>query len=106
MFGLILSHLAATIGAIRTVSDIFLLALITIAFEVYSDAVLTRGRVSRTVADPVTMAIAHGTQTRLGPESRPADLASSGRYQARGRQHVANSRRAFPAQHRRHASRF
>ncbi len=54
MFGLILSHLAATIGAIRTVSDIFLLALITIAFEVYSDAVLTSGRVSRTVADPVT----------------------------------------------------
>ena len=43
----------------RTVVVIFVLAMITIAFEVYSDAGLTS--VSHTARpDPVTLAIAHG----------------------------------------------
>ena len=36
-----------------------LIALTTVAFEVYSDAVLTNGEVSGAVPDPVTVAIAH-----------------------------------------------
>jgi hypothetical protein len=45
----------------RTFFIIFVLALITIAFEVYSDAVLTSAQVSHTVApDPATAAIIHG----------------------------------------------
>jgi ABC-type xylose transport system permease subunit len=45
----------------RTVAVIFALALITIAFEIYSDAVLTSAEVSHTAApDPATAAIAHG----------------------------------------------
>jgi hypothetical protein len=44
----------------RTVAVIFALALITIAFEIYSDAVLTSAHVSRaSVPDPATVAIAH-----------------------------------------------
>ena len=39
----------------RTVAVIFALALITIAFEIYSDAVLTRSEFSR----PATVAVAH-----------------------------------------------
>jgi hypothetical protein len=43
----------------RTVVVIFVLALITIAFEIYSEAGLTS--VSQpTHPDPVTLAIAHG----------------------------------------------
>jgi hypothetical protein len=39
----------------------FVLALITIAFEVHSDAALTSDEISRAaVPDPVTVAIAHG----------------------------------------------
>ena len=51
---------AATDGTMRTVVVIFVLALITIAFEVYSDAAgLTS--VSHTARpEPVTLAIAHG----------------------------------------------
>jgi len=45
----------------RTVAVIFVLALITIAFEIYSDAALTSAEVSHTAApDPATAAIAHG----------------------------------------------
>jgi hypothetical protein len=44
----------------RTVTVIFVLALITIAFEIYSDAALTSAEVSHTsVPDPATVAIAH-----------------------------------------------
>jgi hypothetical protein len=44
----------------RTMAVILALALTTIAFEIYSDAALTRAEVSRTVApDPVTAAVAH-----------------------------------------------
>lgn len=46
----------------RTVFVIFVLALLTIAGEIYSDAVLTSGQVAHVaVPDPVTIAIAHGT---------------------------------------------
>ena len=45
----------------RTVAVIFVLALITIAFEIYSDAALTSAEVSHTAApDPAMAAIAHG----------------------------------------------
>jgi hypothetical protein len=40
---------------------IFVSALITIAFEVYSDAALTSAQISHTAApDPATAAIVHG----------------------------------------------
>jgi hypothetical protein len=41
----------------RTVAVIFALALITIAFEIYSDAVLTRSEFSRPAPDPATNAV-------------------------------------------------
>jgi hypothetical protein len=45
----------------RTVVVIFILALITIAGEIYSDAALTSGKASHPAApDPATAAIAHG----------------------------------------------
>jgi len=44
----------------RTLAVIFVLALITIAFEIYSDAALTSAEVSHTAApDPATVAVAH-----------------------------------------------
>jgi hypothetical protein len=44
----------------RTIAVIFALALIAIAFEIYSDAALTSAEVSHTSApDPATVAIAH-----------------------------------------------
>ena len=48
-------------AAMRTVFVIFVLALLTIAGEVYSDAKLTSDQVAHVaVPDPVTIAIAHG----------------------------------------------
>ena len=45
----------------RTVVVIFVLALITIAFEVYSDAALMSAEVSHIARpDPATLAFAHG----------------------------------------------
>jgi hypothetical protein len=45
----------------KTVFFVFVLALITIAFEVYSDAVLTSAEISHTAApDPAIVAIMHG----------------------------------------------
>jgi hypothetical protein len=45
----------------RSVLLVFVLALITIAFEVYSDATLKSAEVSHTATpDPVIAAIAHG----------------------------------------------
>jgi len=46
----------------RTLAVIFALALITIAFEIYSDAVLTRSEFSRTAPDPATTAVAHAVK--------------------------------------------
>ena len=44
----------------RTVAVIFAVALITIAFEIYSDAALTSAEVSHTAApDPAMVAVAH-----------------------------------------------
>jgi len=55
---------SASIGSdkttMKTLAVIFVLALITIAFEIYSDAALTSAEVSHTAApDPATVAIAH-----------------------------------------------
>ena len=45
----------------RTVAVIFALALISIAFEIYSDAALTSAEVSHTAAPvPATVAMSHG----------------------------------------------
>jgi hypothetical protein len=44
----------------RTLAVVFVLALISIAFEVYSDAALTSAEIPHAAPDPVTMAIAHG----------------------------------------------
>jgi hypothetical protein len=58
----------------RTFFAVFVLALITIAFEVYSDARLTSAEVPYATPDRATVAIAHGLkhgQVREG-------LASSG----------------------------
>jgi hypothetical protein len=45
----------------RTVVVIFILALITIAGEIYSEDALTSGKASHTAApDPATAAIVHG----------------------------------------------
>jgi hypothetical protein len=55
-----LPHLRATNATMRTMAVIFVLALITVAFEIYSDAALTSAEVSHTFApDPVTAAVAH-----------------------------------------------
>jgi hypothetical protein len=44
----------------KTITVIFVLALIAIAFEIYSDVALTSAEVSHTSApDPVTTAVGH-----------------------------------------------
>ena len=44
----------------KTLAVIFVLALITVTFEIFSDAALTSAEVSHTAApDPATAAIAH-----------------------------------------------
>jgi hypothetical protein len=49
----------------KTFVVVFVLALITIAFEVYSDASLTSANLSHASAsDPTTVAVAHGLQRR------------------------------------------
>jgi hypothetical protein len=49
----------------RTIAAIFILALIAIAAEIYSDTVLTREEATHTaVPDPATEAIAHGLKRR------------------------------------------
>ena len=50
----------------RTLVVVFALALIAIAFEVYSDAALTRAEVPHAAPDPATMAIVHGLKMRSG----------------------------------------
>ena len=45
----------------KTLAVIFVLALITVAFEIYSDAALTSAEVFHAAPpDPATLAIAHG----------------------------------------------
>jgi hypothetical protein len=49
----------------KTVVAVLVLALITIAFEVYSDASLTSAEISQTTApDPASVAIADGLKGR------------------------------------------
>jgi hypothetical protein len=53
----------------KTIAVIFILALITIAGEIYSDVVLTSGQVAAGVSDPAAEAVAHGATFQH--ESRP-----------------------------------
>jgi hypothetical protein len=53
-----LAAIARNDPTMRTVAVIFALALITIAFEIYSDAV-TRSEFSHPEPDPATTAVAH-----------------------------------------------
>jgi hypothetical protein len=48
------------ITTMRTVGVILVLALIAIAFEIYSDAALTSAKVPHAAPDPATAAIVHG----------------------------------------------
>jgi hypothetical protein len=59
-YWLILPHLAATSGTMRTMAVVLGLALISIAFAVYSDSTLTSGQISPSAPDPAAIAIAHG----------------------------------------------
>ena len=57
---LILPHSAATNETMRTMVVVFILALISIGFEIYSDAALTSAEISHAAPDPVSAAIGHG----------------------------------------------
>ena len=57
-----LAAFASDIRTMKTLAVIFILALVAIAGEIYSDAVLTRGRVSPGAPDPAAMAVAHATK--------------------------------------------
>jgi hypothetical protein len=58
---LILPHSSTIEWTMRTVFVVFVLALIAIAFEAYSDVALTSAGVSHTASpDPATAAITHG----------------------------------------------
>jgi hypothetical protein len=46
----------------RTLVVIFVLALIALAGEIYSDAILTGGQVMPAVPDPAGLAVAHATK--------------------------------------------
>lgn len=48
----------------RTIAVIFILALIAIAGEIYSDAVLTSGQVSAGAPVAAALAVAHGAKPR------------------------------------------
>jgi hypothetical protein len=51
----------------RTVTVIFILALLTVAGEIYSDFVLTRDEISHTATpDPATVAVAHAVKHGRG----------------------------------------
>jgi hypothetical protein len=56
----ILPYLASTNESMKTFVAVFVLALITIAFEVYSDAQLTSAEIPHAAPDPASVAIAHG----------------------------------------------
>ena len=65
-----LASIARDDPTMRTVAVIFALALITIAFEIYSDAVLTRSEFSRPAPDTATTAVAHALNADMH-QSRP-----------------------------------
>jgi uncharacterized YccA/Bax inhibitor family protein len=50
----------------RTLVIVFVLALISIAFEVYSDAAMTSAEIRHGAPDPVTVAIVHGLKQLVG----------------------------------------
>jgi hypothetical protein len=45
----------------RTIAVIFVLAVITVAGEIYADAVMTRSLISPVAPDPATVAVGHAT---------------------------------------------
>jgi uncharacterized membrane protein len=71
-------YLASTNPTMRTFVAVFVLALIAIAFEVYSDAALTSAEVLHAAPDPVSVAIGHGSKGGWMREG----FASSGRGEA------------------------
>ena len=68
-------YLAPTNPTMRTFVAVFVLALITIAFEVYSDATLRSAEVPHAAPDPASVAIANGPKGGWVREG----FASSGR---------------------------
>ena len=46
----------------KTIAVIFILALMAIAGEIYSDAVLTSGQVLPGTPDPASLAVGHGAK--------------------------------------------
>jgi hypothetical protein len=50
-------HSRAIVSTMRTVFVIFILALITVAGEIYSDAVLTTGQIAPAASDPAMAAV-------------------------------------------------
>jgi hypothetical protein len=60
---LIWPHSLAHIRFMRTLVVIFVLALITLAGEIYSDAILTGGQVMPAASDPIALAVGHATQS-------------------------------------------
>ena len=58
-----------TSGTMRTIIVVFVLALVTIAFGIYSEALLMSGGAPHANPDPATLAVAHALKSR--PESRP-----------------------------------
>jgi hypothetical protein len=59
---LIPPHLAPTNRDMKTFIVVFVLALLTIAFEVYSDAALMSAEVVHAAPDAVSVAIGHGSK--------------------------------------------
>ena len=59
---LIPPYLASINRTMKTVVAVFVLALLTIAFEVYSDAALTSAEVGHAAPDPVSAAIGHASR--------------------------------------------
>jgi hypothetical protein len=54
-------YLTSINRAMKTFVAVFVLALLTIAFEVYSDAALTSAEVAHAAPDPVSVAIGRGS---------------------------------------------
>ena len=60
-------HDFATLIAYRRNLETFVLALITIVSEIYSDAVLTSGQVAAGAPDLASSAVVHGARDRSQP---------------------------------------
>lgn len=56
----------------RTIAVIFILALITIAGEIYSDAVLRNGEVLPGIPDAAAVAVGHATQAGIDSSAKGA----------------------------------